>query len=225
MGAQTYESQIDPPGAVVPRLRGVAHLVAFVAAPPVGLLLVTHARGGPAQVGAVTFAANATVMLGVSSLFHRRAWSPKHKRWIGSLDHAMIYALIAGTYTPFTLLVLDPGWRLPILAVVWGGAFVAAASRLLRPDAPRSVAAATCVALGWVSLIVLPQIVDRIGLGPTALLAAGGIAYTAGAVVYARRKPDPFPSVFGYHEVFHALTVVALACQYATIAFFVLPKA
>ena len=225
MTAQTYASQIDQPETIAPRFRGVAHLVAFVAAAPVGLLLVVHARGGPAQAGAAVFAASATVMLGVSSLFHRRAWSPKHKRWIGSLDHAMIYTLIAGTYTPFALLVLDAGWRVPILAVVWGGALVAVAAKLLRPRAPRSVAAATCVALGWVSVIVLPQIVDRIGLGPTALLAAGGIAYTLGAVVYARRRPDPFPGVFGYHEVFHALTVVALACQYATIAFFVLPQA
>jgi len=225
VGTQTDENQIDPPEDAPPRLRGVVHLIAFVAAAPVGLLLVAHARGGPAQVGAATFAANATVMLGVSSLFHRRAWSPKHKRWIGSLDHAMIYALIAGTYTPFALLVLDAGWRMPILAVVWGAAFVATAAKLLRPDAPRSVAAATCVALGWVSVLVLPQIVGRIGLGPTALLAAGGIAYTAGAVVYARRRPNPVPSLFGYHEVFHALTVVALACQYGTIAFFVLPQA
>jgi len=225
VGTQPYESQIDPPDAAAPRLRGVAHLVAFVAAAPVGILLVAHARGGPAHVGAATFAANATVMLGVSSLFHRRAWSPKHKRWLAAVDHAMIYALIAGTYTPFALLVLDHGWRLPILAIVWGGAFVAAAGKLLRPDAPRSVSAATCVALGWISVLVLPQIVGRIGLGPTALLAAGGIAYTVGAVVYARRKPDPFPRVFGYHELFHALTVVALACQYATIAFFVLPRA
>jgi len=222
LGAQPYENQIDPQEA--PRFRGVAHLAAFFAAAPVGALLVAHARGGSAQVGAATFAASATVMLGVSSLFHRRAWSPKHKRWLGSLDHAMIYALIAGTYTPFTLLVLDDGWRLPILAVVWGAALVAATAKLLRPDAPRSVAAATGVALGWISVIVLPQIVDRIGFGPTALLAVGGIAYTAGAVVYALRRPDPFPTVFGYHEVFHVLTVVALACQYTTIAFFVLPQ-
>ena len=225
MDAQSHENWIDPSEAAAPRLRGVAHLVAFVAAAPLGLFLVAHARGVPAHVGAATFAASATVMLGVSSLFHRRAWSPKHKRWIGHLDHAMIYALIAGTYTPFALLVLDASWRLPILAVVWGGAFAATAAKLLRPDAPRSVAAATCVTLGWVSVLMLPQIVGRIGLGATALLGAGGIAYTAGAVVYARRRPDPFPSVFGYHEVFHALTIVALACQYATIAFFVPPRA
>jgi hemolysin III len=146
-------------------------------------------------------------------------------RWIGLLDHASIYVLIAGTYTPFALIVLHPAWRVPILAVVWGGALAATLGRLLRPHAPTWVAASTCVALGWVSLIVLPQIVERIGLTPASLLIAGGIAYTAGALVYVRRKPNPFPETFGYHEVFHVLVLVAVVCQYTTIAFFVLPQA
>ena len=146
-------------------------------------------------------------------------------RWIGLLDHAAIYVLIAGTYTPFALLVLHPAWRLPILAVAWGGALAATLRKLFRPHAPAWVAAATCVALGWVSVIVMPQILESIKLGPSSLLAAGGIAYTAGALVYVRRKPDPFPDTFGYHEVFHALVVAAVALQYTTIAFFVLPNA
>jgi hemolysin III len=226
LGARVFEGHIDDPFAVaMPRLRGIAHLAAFVAAAPVGVALVLHARGGVAQVGAVVFATSVSLMLGVSSLFHRCDWTPGRKRWIRFLDHAMIYVLIAGTYTPFALLVLDAGWRLPILAFVWGGAAIATAARLLRPDAPAWVVAATAVALGWVSVIVLPQIVARIGVGATALLLAGGIAYTVGAVVYTRRRPDPFPGTFGYHEVFHALVVVALACQYVTIAFFVLPQA
>ena len=210
---------------MTPRFRGIAHLVAFVAAAPAGLVLVVHARAGVAQAGAVVFAASVTLMLGVSSLFHRRNWTPERKRWIGHLDHAMIYVLIAGTYTPFALLVLRADWRLPILTVVWGGAVAATTGRVLRPDAPAGVPAATCVALGWISLIILPQVVERIGIGATSLLVAGGVAYTAGALVYARRKPDPLPHAFGYHEVFHGLVVVALACQYATIAFFVLPQA
>ena len=226
MGARTFDPRItSPPQAVAPRFRGVAHLGAFVVAVPVGVLLVLHARSGVAQIGAAVFAASVTLMLGSSSLFHRRRWTAARMRWIGLLDHAAIYVLIAGTYTPFALLVLHPVWRLPILAVVWGGALAATLGRLFRPHAPTWVAAATGVALGWVSLIVMPQIVERIGLGPTSLLVAGGIAYTAGAVVYARRKPDPFPQSFGYHEVFHALVVVAVACQYTTIAFFVLPQA
>jgi hemolysin III len=226
LGARTFDNRTtNPPPAVAPRFRGLAHLGAFLAAVPVGVLLVLHARSGVAQVGAAIFAASVMFMLGSSSLFHRRRWTAESMRWIGLLDHATIYVLIAGTYTPLALLVLHPAWRLPILAVAWGGALAATLRRLFRPHAPAWVAAATCVALGWISVIVMPQIVERIGLFPTSLLVAGGIAYTAGALVYARRKPDPFPDIFGYHEVFHALVVVAVACQYTTIAFFVLPQA
>jgi len=226
LGARTFDSRsTSPPQSGVPRFRGATHLGAFLAAVPVGILLVLHSHSGVAQVGAAVFAASVAFMLGVGTLFHRRRWSPERMRWIGLLDHASIYVLIAGTYTPFALLVLHPGWRLPILAVVWGAALAATLRRLLRPHAPTWVAAATCVTLGWVSVILMPQIVAGIGAGPTSLLAAGGLAYTAGALVYVRRRPDPFPHVFGYHEVFHTLVLVAVACQYATIAFFVLPQA
>jgi len=226
LGARTFDSRTtSPPQSGVPRFRGATHLGAFLAAVPVGILLVLHSHSGVAQIGAAVFAASVAFMLGVGTLFHRRRWPPERMRWIGLLDHASIYILIAGTYTPFALIVLQPAWRLPILAVVWGGAVAATLGRLFRPHAPPWVAATTCVALGWVSVIVLPQIVDRIGLTPASLLIAGGIAYTAGALVYVRRKPNPFPETFGYHEVFHALVLVAVACQYTTIAFFVLPQA
>jgi hemolysin III len=226
LSTREFEGRIDEPFPVItPRLRGVTYLAAFVVAAPVGVALVLHARGGVAVGGAVVFATSVVLMIGVSILLHRREWTPERKRWIRFLDHTSIYVLIAGTYTPLALLVLDDGWRLPMLAIVWGGALLAAAARLLWPDAPPWVVAATCVALGWVSVVVMRQIVDRIGAGATALLVASGIVYTAGAVVYARRRPDPFPNVFGYHEVFHALVLVALTCQYATIAFFVLPQA
>jgi len=164
-------------------------------------------------------------MFGVSSLFHRVAWQPDAKRLLGRIDHTMIYALIAGTYTPVALLVLDPGWRAPILATVWGGALVAATTKFVWSNAPAWLAPLTCVALGWTALIVLPQIEERIGIAGALLLLAGGIAYTVGALVYARRRPDPLPHTFGYHELFHALVIVAVACQYATVAFFVLPRA
>jgi len=212
-------------GVAPPRFRGVAHLLAFVAAAPAGVLLVMHARTGLAQVGAIVFSASVAAMLGVSSLFHRRQWAPAGKRWIGTLDHAMIYVLIGGTYTPIALLVLHAGWRLPILATVWGGGMIATAVKVVRPSAPAWVTAATCVALGWISVVLLPQIVERIGLGAASLLIAGGIAYTAGAVVYARRRPDPLPHVFGYHEIFHCLVVLAVACQYVTIGVYVVPRA
>jgi hemolysin III len=208
-----------------PRFRGVTHLLAFVAAAPVGVLVVVHARSGIAQFGAVVFAASVAAMLGVSSLFHRRRWTPARKRWIGVLDHAMIYVLIGGTYTPIALLVLRTGWRTPLLMVVWGGGIVATATKLLRPNTPGWVSACTCLVLGWISVITLPQIIERIGLGAACLLVVGGLAYTAGAVVYARRRPDPFPRSFGYHEIFHLLVVVAVACQYLTVGLFVLPRA
>jgi len=231
LDAQTVESvalassATRPVSPSVPRFRGVSHLVACIAAAPVGVVLVLHARTGVAQVSAIVFAASVTAMLAVSSLFHRRSWAPARKRWIALLDHAMIYALIAGTYTPFCLLVLHESWRVPILAIVWGGAFVGTAARLFLPHASSWLGAGTGLALGWIAVIVWPQIVAGIGFGASLLLFAGGLAYTAGAVVYARRRPDPFPHAFGYHEVFHALTVVAVSCQYATVAFFVLPRA
>jgi hemolysin III len=208
-----------------PRFRGVLHLIAFGVAPLVGIALVRHAPGGSAQVGALVFAATVTAMFGASSLFHRGRWEPARRRWIGLLDHAMIYMLIAGTYTPFALLVLRHGWRTPILTVAWAGALLGTVLRFVRPNGPAWLAAGTCLALGWISVVVLPQIVDRLGIGAAMLLFAGGIAYSVGAVVYARRLPDPFPRTFGYHEIFHALVVVAVVCQYATVAFFVLPRA
>jgi hemolysin III len=226
LDAHTLDGRIDPlAGGASPRYRGVIHLVAFFAAAPVGVLLIAHTRSGTAQFGGAVFATSVAAMLGVSSLFHRCRWTPARKRWMGVLDHAMIYVLIGGTYTPIALLVLRSGWRTPLLAVVWGGAIVAIGAKLLRPHAPPWVAAGTCLALGWIGVLVLPQIVERIGLGPACLLVAGGLAYTCGAVVYARRRPDPFPHSFGYHEIFHLLVVVAVACQYLTVGLFVLPTA
>jgi len=164
-------------------------------------------------------------MFGVSSLFHRVSWTPHAARRVGRLDHTMIYALIAGTYTPVGLLAVHAGWRVPILVTVWGGALLATVAKLAWRGAPTWVAPAICIALGWSAVIVFPQIVGRIGVAGALLLLGGGLAYTTGAVVYTRRRPDPRPSTFGYHELFHALVVVAVACQYATIAFFVLPRA
>jgi hemolysin III len=208
-----------------PRFRGVSHLIGFAVASPVGIALVLETKSGPARIGALVFAASVAAMFGASSLFHRVDWEPSRKRWLCLLDHSMIYALIAGTYTPFALLVLRADWRAPVLLVVWGAAIVGTIAKLAWPTAPSWVTAATCLALGWVSVIVFPQIVGKVGYGAGALLITGGLAYSIGAVIYARRRPDPFPRTFGYHEIFHSLVVVAVVCQYATIAFFVLPTA
>jgi hemolysin III len=136
-------------------------------------------------------------------------------------DHAAIFVLIAGTYTPVALISLSGAWRITVLAVVWSGAIAAAISKFCWVAAPKWLSAVVGLALGWVGVIVLPRFAQHEGIAPVILLAAGGLAYTAGALVYALKRPDPLPRIFGYHELFHALTIVALACQYVAVAFFV----
>jgi hemolysin III len=138
------------------------------------------------------------------------------------IDHAGVYLLIAGTYTPVCLLVLNGAWRLVVLVVVWVGAGAAVVLKFAWVEAPRWVAAVLAMALGWAAVAVLPQLATRLNPAAIALLGIGGLAYTAGAITYARRRPNPLPAVFGYHELFHALTLVAVACQYVAIAFFVI---
>jgi hemolysin III len=208
-----------------PRLRGFFHHVAFFAAVPAAIAVGVTTDGEVARASGTAFAVMVAAMFGVSSMFHRGSWTPQVARRLGRLDHAMIYGLIAATYAPIGLLVVHRGWRLPILATVWGGACLATAVKVAWARAPTWVPAALSVALGWAVVIVFPQIVGGIGVAGSGLLLAGGIAYSAGAVVYVRQRPDPAPATFGYHEVFHALVVAAVVCQYSTIVFYVLPRA
>jgi hemolysin III len=207
-----------------PRLRGVLHEIGFFVALPLAAVLPLLADGARARVAAAAFASSVAVMFGASALYHRPTWSPTRRRWLRRLDHAGIYGLIAGTYTPFGLLVLSGAWRVAVLAIVWTGAGLSVLLKLFWCDGPKWLAAALGIALGWTGVVVYPQLVQRLGVGPALLLLAGGLCYTGGAIVYARRKPNPLPGVFGYHEVFHALTVVAVACQYVVVAFWVLPR-
>jgi hemolysin III len=208
-----------------PRLRGVSHQIAFFAAVPAAVAVTLTTHGGVARASGAAFALSVAAMFGVSSVFHRGWWTPAASRRLGRLDHAMIYALIAGTYAPIGLIVLHGGWRVPILATVWCSACLAALVKLVWAKPPIWLAPAVSIGLGWTAVLVLPQIIGRIGLVPTLLLLAGGLAYTAGAVVYVRQRPNPAPATFGYHELFHALVIVAVACQYSTIVFYVLPQA
>ena len=208
-----------------PRLRGVFHQLAFFAALPPGVALAVIAEGGRARFAAIAFAATVAAMFGASALYHRGNWSPRWRRWLRRLDHAGIYALIAGSYTPFGLLVLEGAWAVTVLAIVWSGALAAIFVRLVWVSAPKWLAAFFGLVLGWVGVVAFPQLLAKIGLAPSLLFLAGGILYTLGALVYVRRKPDPRPSVFGYHEVFHTLVILAVALQYTVIAFFVLPRA
>jgi hemolysin III len=206
---------------VKPLLRGVLHEVAFFVFLVVGTLLIVFADGARASTAAAIFAASVVVMLGASTLYHRVNWSVRARPWMRRLDHAGIYLLIAGTYTPVGLMTLRGTTREVVLAIVWGGAAAAILMKFVWVSAPKWLSAVTGVALGWAGVAAMPQVARYAGVTAVVLLAIGGLAYTVGAVVYARRRPDPVPAVFGYHEVFHALTLVAVTCQYVAIAFFV----
>jgi len=209
-----------------PRLRGVSHQWAFFVSLVTGAALVIAAPSGRATFAAAVYAVSVAALFGTSALYHRITWaSQAARRWMRRLDHSMIFLLIAGTYTPFALLALDGTLATVILALVWGGAAAGILLKLAWIDAPKTLVAAVYVTLGWVAVAAFPDLIDQIGIGGVAMVAAGGVLYTLGAVVYALKRPDPVPTVFGYHEVFHALVIAAAALQYAVIAFFVVPDA
>jgi len=202
-----------------PRLRGRLHQVAFFASIPAGIALVLVARSWPARIGVLVYALSLTAMFGTSAALHRLRWSPRARLRMDHLDRTMIYVLIAGSYTPVCLLALRPGWRVALLALVWTGAAVGIALVLLwnRHRGIGVVRMVLYLGLGWMSVLVLPELSRTLGLGQLALVVMGGVLYTVGAVVLIRRRPDPSPRVFGYHEVWHAFTVAATACHYALI--------
>jgi hemolysin III len=201
-----------------PRLRGVSHEYAFYASVVAASPLILAASDAAGRVAASIFVAAACVMFGASALYNRIDWGPAARDVMRRIDHSGIFVMIAGSYTPYGLLVLDGAWTIAVLAVVWTGVAVAIGVRVARPAAPGWLTAALAVALGWVSVVALPKAIDVLPASGLALLLAGGVLYTAGATVYVLRRPNPLPSVFGYHEVFHALVVAAVACHYATTA-------
>ena len=205
-----------------PRLRGVFHQYGFFAALLAGTVLVIRAPTATAGAAAAAYAASVCALLGVSALYHRITWTPPVRRWLRHLDHAMIFLLIAGTYTPVGLLVLKGPLAPTVLGVVWSGAVAGIAVNLGWRQAPSWVGVAVYVALGWVAVVALPQLVEYLGMMGTVLLVGGGLAYSAGALVYARRRPDPAPAVFGYHEVFHLLVVGGVTAHFAAITLTVL---
>ena len=207
-----------------PRLRGLLHLWAFIVFAALGAVLIATAPGARERLAGAVFGIALVLTFGVSALYHRVTWRPAARRLMRRLDHASIYLLIAGTYTPYGLLVLSGAWQFSVLGVVWIGAALAIAQRLIWVDAPKWLAALAGISLGWVGVVAFPQIVSATGSAGTALVVAGGLLYTLGAVVYVLQRPDPVPAVFGYHEVFHVLTIAAAACHFAAIAFFVLPR-
>jgi hemolysin III len=201
--------------ALKPRLRGRLHQLAFFVSIPAGITLVALARGSKARVGAAIFAASLTGLYGVSGAYHRGRWSVAAGRVMKRLDHSMIFVLIAGSYTPLTLLALQPAWGITLLTLAWTGAAVGVLITVLRVERWHRVGFAMYLGLGWLAVIAAPQLLRALSGAEVALLVAGGLLYTVGAIVLARNRPDPSPSVFGYHEVWHALVVGAGACHFA----------
>jgi hemolysin III len=195
----------------------VFHQYGFFAALVAGTVLVVGAPTPAAALAAAIYAASVCALFGVSALYHRVTWTPPVRRWLRHLDHAMIFVLIAGTYTPVGLLVLEGPLATWVLVVVWSGAAAGIALNLGWRQAPSWVGVAVYVALGWVAVVALPQLLRQLGVAGTGLVVAGGLAYSAGALVYARRRPNPAPAIFGYHEIFHLLVVVGVALHFAAV--------
>ena len=215
---------LDP--SAKPKLRGVSHQWAFVVSLFTGAVLVLLAPSGKALLAAAIYAVSVAALFGTSATYHRINWrSLSARRWMRRLDHSMIFVLIAGTYTPFALLALNGTLATAILIVVWSGALAGVVLQLCWVDAPRLLSALVYLAMGWVALAAFPQMIDRVGITGTALVATGGLLYTVGAIIYATKRPNPAPRVFGYHEVFHALVIAAAALHYAVVALFVVPGA
>jgi hemolysin III len=213
------------PGVPVkPRLRGVLHEYAFFVSLVCGAALVLAASGGRARLAATIYAGAVSALLGTSALYHRVTWRPRARRWMRRLDHSMIFVLIAGTYTPVALLALKGSLANAILIVLWAGALGGVVFKLLWIDAPKWVFAIVYVALGLVTAAVVGELPAAIGWLGAAGLALGGLLYVLGAIVYASGRPNPWPKVFGYHEVFHSLVLAAASLHYAVIAFAVLPR-
>src|SRR3954453_4175030 len=207
-----------------PRLRGVLHQWAFYVSLVAGALLVALAPSGRAAVVGGVYAVALAGMFGASALYHRGAWTPSVRPWLRRLDHSMIFVLIAGTSTPVTVLGLEGILPVVVLAVVWGGALVGVLLKLVWIGAPRRLVASVYVLLGWVGVLLLPATIASVGIAPAVLFAVGGALLPAGAVIYMRRRPDPRPAVFGFHELFHLLVIAAALAHFVAIAAFVVPR-
>ncbi len=211
----------EPAAFVKPKLRGWIHLWSLVVAVAAGATLIALAAStvsGQAALGTSVYVATVLGLFGVSALYHRRTWNTLGARtWMRRLDHSMIFVFIAGTYTPFAMLAMRPTTGTIVLAVVWSGALGGVTLKLAWPNGPRWVGVPVYVALGWVAVFVLPQLLAHAGIAALVLLLTGGLLYTVGALFYATRRPDPWPATFGYHEFFHSAVSLAAVCHHVAI--------
>lgn len=220
------EATAEAIASVKPKLRGVSHEWAFFLSLGFGAALIVLAKTPRATLAVAIYAVSLSALFGSSALYHRVNWQrPQVRLWMRRLDHSMIFFLIAGTYTPFALLVLNGALASAILVVVWIGAIAGAVVEMIWIDHPKWVAALIYLSLGWVAVAAFPELWSAMGVAGTLLVAAGGVLYTAGAVVYATQRPNPNPAIFGYHEVFHLFVIAAAIAHFAAVAFFALPHA
>ena len=210
-------------GAVKPRWRGRIHQGAFFASLPAGAALIAISEGAAAHVAAICFALSLAALFGTSAAYHRGNWSPRVRSSLQRADHAMIFVLIAGSYTPITLLAMRPGWGIAFLAVVWTIAVIGVTLALSRFGVLSRVGGFMYIGMGWLVIIALPMILQSLDTTELVLMFAGGLLYTLGAIGLATRRPDPSPTLFGYHEVWHVMTVAGASCHFVLVALLVHP--
>jgi len=206
-----------------PLLRGYLHLGAAIAAALGPVLLVLLADSPKAYVGGVIFAISLIALYTVSGIYHSVRWGPRMGAVLKRLDHAMIFVMIAGGYTPFCLFAGSPAWGISLLAVVWSIAGAGVALKIAWPNAPRWLSVALYLGAGWIALVAATKITDWYAIGPLLVLALGGVLYSIGGVIYGLRRPNPFPRVFGYHEVFHTLVIAGSVLHYGVVAAYLMP--
>lgn len=206
-----------------PLLRGYFHLAAALAAVAGAVGLVLLADSPRAYVGGAVFAVSLTALYTISGTYHAISWGRRARAVLKRLDHAMIFVLIAGTYTPICLLAASDAWGLSLLAIVWSIAGMGIVLKVTWPDAPRWLGVGLYLATGWIALVAATELADWFALAPLLLLAGGGLLYSAGGVIYALRRPDPFPRVFGYHEVFHLFVIAGSVLHYSLVAGYLMP--
>ncbi len=219
---QASELLRDAAREIKPRLRGWLHLATFPVSVAAGIVLVALSPTPATRVATAIFAVTSSLLFGISALFHRgQPWSPRWHGVLRRLDHSNIFLLIAGTYTPFAITLLDSQSAKALLSVVWGGALVGISFRVLWIGAPRWLYLPVYIALGWVSVFWLHDFAAASGPAVVALIVVGGLLYSIGGVIYGLQRPDPLPNWFGYHEVFHSLTIAAFAVHYVGVSMIV----
>ncbi|MEM8705980.1 MAG: hemolysin III family protein [Actinomycetota bacterium] len=208
-----------------PRLRGISHQYAFMSALTLAPLMIVITPGvGPRFITAV-YAFAVVGLFGISALYHRGDWGERGRAIMKRLDHSMIFVAIAATYTPIAAFALDGDTARWILPTVWIGAALGIIANLVWTDAPYPVVAAPYVALGWVGVAALPAVLDGLGVAGFTLIVVGGVLFSIGAIFYALHRPNPWPTWFGYHEIFHLFVIAGIAVHYVAVAFFAVPQA